>query len=42
MGKGVGAILLVRWLLGNPLISPFDFLAGLTGIAAVIGHIFPI
>jgi len=42
LGKGVGAILLVRWLLGNPLISPFDFLAGLTGIAAVIGHIFPI
>jgi glycerol-3-phosphate acyltransferase PlsY len=42
LGKGVGAILLVRWLSGNPLISPFDFLTGLTGVAAVIGHIFPI
>ncbi|MEA1872579.1 MAG: glycerol-3-phosphate acyltransferase [Chloroflexota bacterium] len=42
LGKGVGAILLVRWLLGIPLISPFDFLTGLTGTAAVIGHIFPV
>jgi glycerol-3-phosphate acyltransferase PlsY len=42
LGKGVGAILLVRWLSGSPLISPFDFLTGLTGAAAIIGHIFPV
>jgi glycerol-3-phosphate acyltransferase PlsY len=42
LGKGVGAILLVRWLLGKDLISPFDFLTGLTATAAVIGHIFPV
>jgi glycerol-3-phosphate acyltransferase PlsY len=42
LGKGVGAILLVRWLLGYPLSSQFDFLAGFTGAAAIIGHIFPI
>jgi len=42
LGKGIGAILLMRWLSGNPLISPFDFLAGLTAIAAIIGHIFPV
>jgi glycerol-3-phosphate acyltransferase PlsY len=42
LGKGVGAILLVRWLSGNPLISPFDLLTGLTGAAAVIGHVFPV
>jgi len=42
LGKGIGAVLLVRWLSGNPLISPFDFLTGLTGVAAVIGHIFPL
>jgi acyl phosphate:glycerol-3-phosphate acyltransferase len=42
LGKGIGAILLVRWLLGYPLSSQFDFLTGLTGAAAVIGHIFPI
>jgi len=42
LGKGVGAILLVRWLSGNPLISQFDFLTGLTGAAAVIGHVFPV
>jgi glycerol-3-phosphate acyltransferase PlsY len=42
LGKGVGAILLVRWLSHNPLISPFDFLTGLTGAAAIIGHIFPV
>lgn len=41
LGKGVGAILLVRWLLGKELISPFDFLAGLTATAAIMGHIFP-
>ncbi len=42
LGKGIGAILLVRWLSGNHLISPFDFITGLTGAAAVIGHIFPV
>jgi glycerol-3-phosphate acyltransferase PlsY len=42
LGKGVGAILLVRWLLGADLISPFDLLTGLTATAAIIGHIFPI
>jgi glycerol-3-phosphate acyltransferase PlsY len=42
LGKGIGAILLVRWLLGIPLISPFDFLTGLTAAAAIIGHIFPV
>jgi len=42
LGKGIGAILLVRWLLGKDLISPFDFLTGLTATAAIIGHIFPI
>lgn len=42
LGKGVGAILLVRWVSGNSLISQFDFLTGLTGAAAVIGHIFPV
>jgi glycerol-3-phosphate acyltransferase PlsY len=42
LGKGIGAILLVRWLSGSPLISPFDLLTGLTGAAAIIGHIFPV
>lgn len=42
LGKGIGAILLVRWLTVNPLISPFDFLTGLTAAAAVMGHIFPV
>jgi glycerol-3-phosphate acyltransferase PlsY len=41
LGKGVAAILLVRWLLGRDLISSFDFLTGLTAAAAIIGHIFP-
>ncbi len=41
LGKGVGAILLVRWLSDIPLTSQFDFLTGLTGAAAVIGHVFP-
>jgi glycerol-3-phosphate acyltransferase PlsY len=31
LGKGVG-----------PLVSPFDFLTGLTATAAIIGHIFPV
>jgi len=42
LGKGVGAILLVRWLSDSPLVSPFDFLTGLTATAAIIGHIFPV
>jgi glycerol-3-phosphate acyltransferase PlsY len=42
LGKGIGAILLVRWLLGKDLISPFDFLTGLTATAAILGHILPV
>ena len=42
LGKGIGAILLVRWLLGKDLISPFDLLTGLTATAAIMGHIFPV
>jgi glycerol-3-phosphate acyltransferase PlsY len=42
LGKGIGAILLVRWLSGSPLISSFDFLTGLTAAAAILGHIFPV
>lgn len=42
LGKGIGAILLVRWLSGHPPISPFDFLTGLTAAAAIVGHIFPV
>ena len=40
LGKGIGAILLVRWLLGIP--PEFELLTGLTGVAAIIGHIFPV
>jgi len=42
LGKGIAAILLVRWVSGDPLISPFDFLTGITTVAAVIGHVFPV
>ncbi len=43
LGKGVAAILFARWLSDVPLITSFNFLRdGLTGIAAVLGHIFPI
>jgi glycerol-3-phosphate acyltransferase PlsY len=43
LGKGVAAILLVRWLSGVTPITSFDILRdGLTGAAAVIGHIFPV
>jgi glycerol-3-phosphate acyltransferase PlsY len=42
LGKGIGAILLVRRLLDIPLISPFDFFTGLTAAAAIMGHIFPV
>jgi len=40
LGKGVGAIILVRWLLGIP--PEFELLTGLTAAAAIIGHIFPV
>jgi glycerol-3-phosphate acyltransferase PlsY len=42
LSKGIGAILLARWLLGKDLISPFDLLTGLTATAAIMGHIFPV
>ncbi len=42
LGKGIGAILLVRWLLGKYLSSSFDFVTGVTATAAIIGHIFPV
>jgi glycerol-3-phosphate acyltransferase PlsY len=43
LGKGVGAILLVRWLSGVMPITSFDILRdGITAAAAIIGHIFPI
>jgi glycerol-3-phosphate acyltransferase PlsY len=42
LGKGIGAILLVRWLLDIPLDSQFDFFTGLTAVAAIMGHIFPV
>lgn len=43
LGKGVAAILLVRWLSGVGLITSFDLVRdGLTGVAAVAGHIFPV
>ncbi len=42
LGKGVVAILLVRWLSHNSLISPFDFLTGFAATAAIMGHVFPI
>ncbi len=42
LGKGIGAILLMRCVLGRNLISPFDFLTGLTATAAILGHVFPV
>jgi glycerol-3-phosphate acyltransferase PlsY len=43
LGKGVGAILLVRWLSGVQLVTSFDLVRdGLTAVAAIMGHIFPI
>jgi len=41
LGKGVAAILLVRWSFGIPLFSSLDFWTVLTGTAAILGHIFP-
>jgi glycerol-3-phosphate acyltransferase PlsY len=43
LGKGIGAILLVRWLAGVTPITSFDILRdGLTATAAILGHIFPV
>ena len=42
LGKGIGAILLMRYVLGKDLISSFDFLTGLTATAAILGHVFPV
>jgi hypothetical protein len=42
LGKGIGAILLMRYVLGKDLISPFDLLTGLTATAAILGHILPV
>jgi glycerol-3-phosphate acyltransferase PlsY len=43
LGKGIGAILLMRCLSGVTPITSFDILRdGLTGAAAVIGHVFPV
>jgi glycerol-3-phosphate acyltransferase PlsY len=43
LGKGIAAILLMRWLSGVTPITSFDILRdGITGAAAVIGHIFPV
>jgi glycerol-3-phosphate acyltransferase PlsY len=42
LGKGIGAILLMRYVLGRDLISSFDFLTGLAATAAILGHVFPV
>ena len=43
LGKGIGAILLMRWLSDVAPITSFDIIRdGLTGAAAVIGHVFPV
>jgi len=43
LGKGIGAILLVRWLSDVSAVSRFDILRdGLTATAAMLGHIFPV
>ena len=43
LGKGIGAILLVRWLSDVTLVASFDILRdGLTATAAILGHIFPV
>jgi glycerol-3-phosphate acyltransferase PlsY len=42
LGKGIVAILLMRWLLDIPLTSTFGLLTGLTAVAAIMGHIFPV
>ena len=43
LSKGILAILLVRWLSGVQVVTSFDLLRdGLTAVAAIIGHIFPV
>ncbi len=43
LAKGIGAILLVRWLSGVQLVTSFDLLRdGLAAVAAIMGHIFPV
>jgi glycerol-3-phosphate acyltransferase PlsY len=43
LGKGIGAILLVRWLSGVQLVTSFDLLRdGLAAVAAIMGHILPV
>jgi glycerol-3-phosphate acyltransferase PlsY len=42
LGKGIGAILVMRYVIGKDLVSPFDFLTGLTATAAILGHVFPV
>lgn len=43
LGKGIGAVLLVRWLSDVTLVASFDILRdGLTATAAILGHIFPV
>jgi glycerol-3-phosphate acyltransferase PlsY len=39
VGKGIGAIVLARWLTGAP---PFSLPELLAGLAAVVGHTFPV
>ena len=43
LGKGIAAVLLVRWLSGVSPIASFDVLRdGITATAAMLGHIFPV
>jgi glycerol-3-phosphate acyltransferase PlsY len=42
LGKGIGAILLARWLSGVSIVAPFDPVAAVAGVAAVLGHVFPV
>ncbi len=44
LGKGIGAILLARWVSGisDPLIAPFGPVTAAAGVAAVLGHVFPV
>jgi len=43
LGKGIAAVLLVRWLSGVSPIASFDILRdGITATAAMLGHIFPV
>jgi glycerol-3-phosphate acyltransferase PlsY len=43
LGKGIAAVLLVRWLSGVSPVASFDILRdGITATAAMLGHIFPV